>query len=574
MAMTINTNVLSLITQNNLNKSQNALSGAIQDLSSGMKINSAADNAAGFAIATRFTSQINGLTQAQSNANDGISLTQTTEGALTQVTANLQNIRDLAVQAANGTNSASDLQSIQTAITQSLAEINRTSQQTSFNGNSVLGAGATTANIQVGANDGQTIAIALQQINSSTLGLTGFNVNGTGTANAAATASDLTSGGYVKGSTINGTTAYARTYTAADNASLATVIGKAVSGDTVTDGSVYTSTGTGYSYGDVARTAANVTSDLKPAAGGSTNVTIKIGGTTTNANIDSNGNLTNSSDGKALYLDGTGNLTETSGGTLAQANVNGAVASATLATDVAGGDLLGSMGKASAGTGGTITVGSGAAPATYSYTVGTATAAATNLSISNAALATKVQTDNKAGTAIAATLGGTGYSIAAGSGAGTGTVTATTGGAQVNIDNNGALTTNTAQSLYVQANGTVTDGSANTVYDDSANAGKFTLNTTSGTTSTANPLAKIDAALAIVSALNSSLGAVQNRLQSAISTAQSMTTNLSSSRSHIQDADYAVEVSAMTTAQIEQQAGTAVLKQANSTAQGVMSLLQ
>lgn len=574
MAMTINTNVLSLITQNNLNKSQNALSGAIQDLSSGMKINSAADNAAGFAIATRFTSQINGLTQAQSNANDGISLTQTTEGALTQVTANLQNIRDLAVQAANGTNSASDLQSIQTAISQSLAEINRTSQQTSFNGNSVLGASATTANIQVGANDGQTIAIALQQINSSTLGLTGFNVNGTGTANVAATASDLTSGGYVKGSTVNGTTAYARTYTSADNASLATVVGKAVSGDTVTDGNVYTSTGTGYTYGDTARTAANVTSDLKPAAGGSTNVTIKIGGTTTNANIDSNGNLTNSSDGKALYLDGTGNLTETSGGTLAQANVNGAVASATLATDVAGGDLLGSMGKASAGTGGTITVGSGAAPATYTYTVGTATAAATNLSISNAALATKVQTDNKAGTAIAATLGGTGYSIAAGSGAGTGAVTATSGGAQVNIDNNGALTTNTAQSLYVQANGTVTDGSANTVYDDSANAGKFTLSTTSGTTSTANPLAKIDAALAIVSALNSSLGAVQNRLQSAISTAQSMTTNLSSSRSHIQDADYAVEVSAMTTAQIEQQAGTAVLKQANSTAQGVMSLLQ
>jgi len=572
MSMTINTNVLSLITQNNLSKSQNALSGAIQDLSSGMKINSAADNAAGMAIATRFTSQINGLTQAQSNANDGISLTQTTEGALTQVTANLQNIRDLAVQAANGTNSASDLASIQDAISQSLAEIDRTSQQTNFNGNTVLGAGATAANIQVGANDGQTIAIALKQIDSSTLGLSGFNVDGTGTTNTAATASDLTSGGYVKGATVNGTTAYARTYTAADNASLATVVGKAASGDTVTDGNVYTSNGTSYSYGDAARTAANVTSDLKPAAGGSTSITIKIGGTTTNANVDSNGELTNSSDGKALYLDATGNLTETSGGTLTQANLNGSAASTTLATDVAAGDLLGSMGKAATGTGGTITVGSGAAPATYVYTAATATAVATNLSISSAALATKVQTDNKAGTVITASVGGTAYSVAAGSGAGTGAVTS--GGVQVNVDNNGALTTNTAQSLYVQSNGTVTDGSANTVYDDSANAGKFTLSTTSGTTSTANPLAKIDAALAIVSALNSSLGAVQNRLQSAISTAQSMTTNLSSSRSHIQDADYAVEVSAMTTAQIEQQAGTAVLKQANSTSQGVLSLLQ
>ena len=134
----INTNITSLIAQKNLSASENSLSTSIERLSSGLKINSASDDAAGQAIANRMSSQITGLEQASSNASDGISLAQTTEGALDQVNDNLQRIRELAVQAANGTNSQSDLQSIQDEITQRLDEIDRISSQTSFNGVDVL----------------------------------------------------------------------------------------------------------------------------------------------------------------------------------------------------------------------------------------------------------------------------------------------------------------------------------------------------------------------------------------------------------------------------------------------------
>ncbi|MBB3320647.1 flagellin [Atlantibacter sp. RC6] len=175
MAQVINTNSLSLLTQNNLNKSQSSLSSAIERLSSGLRINSAKDDAAGQAIANRFTSNIKGLTQASRNANDGISIAQTTEGSLNEINNNLQRIRELAVQASNDTNSTSDLDSIQAEITQRLGEIDRVSQQTQFNGVKVLSKeqGLT---IQVGANDNETITINLQEINSSTLGLDGFSV--------------------------------------------------------------------------------------------------------------------------------------------------------------------------------------------------------------------------------------------------------------------------------------------------------------------------------------------------------------------------------------------------------------
>src|SRR5476649_651292 len=158
----INTNSLSLMTQNNLNKSQASLGTAIERLSSGLRINSAKDDAAGQAIANRFTSNINGLTVASRNANDGISLSQTAEGALSEVNNNLQRIRDLTVQAQNSSNSASDIDSIQSEVNQRMQEINRVTTQTDFNGIKVLnntGASATTYNFQVGSKDGEQIGI-------------------------------------------------------------------------------------------------------------------------------------------------------------------------------------------------------------------------------------------------------------------------------------------------------------------------------------------------------------------------------------------------------------------------------
>lgn len=174
MAQVINTNALSLVAQNNLNKSQSSLGTAIQRLSSGVRINSAKDDAAGQAISNRFTANINGLTQSSRNANDGISIAQTTEGALNEVNDNLQNIRRLAVQAQNGTNSDSDRKSIQDEITARLSEINRISTQTEFNGVKVLSKDQT-LNIQVGSSDGQSISIDLSKMDATTLGMDGFD---------------------------------------------------------------------------------------------------------------------------------------------------------------------------------------------------------------------------------------------------------------------------------------------------------------------------------------------------------------------------------------------------------------
>jgi flagellin len=159
----INTNLMSLTTQNNLNKSQSALGTAIERLSSGLRINSAKDDAAGQAISNRFTANIKGLTQASRNANDGISIAQTAEGSLNEINNNLQRIRELSVQAQNGTNSGSDIDSIQSEVNQRLSEIDRVASQSQFNGIKMLAnsSGATTISIQVGANDGQKIDISI-----------------------------------------------------------------------------------------------------------------------------------------------------------------------------------------------------------------------------------------------------------------------------------------------------------------------------------------------------------------------------------------------------------------------------
>lgn len=170
----INTNITSMIGQSNLSKSQSALQTSMERLSSGLRINSAKDDAAGQAIANRMTAQITGLAQAQRNANDGISLAQTAEGALGQVNDNVQRIRELVVQANNGTNSPEDLKSIQDEVNQRLEEIDRISEQTSFNGVDVLAGGkadgeALSVYIQVGANDGEGITININEISSKTL---------------------------------------------------------------------------------------------------------------------------------------------------------------------------------------------------------------------------------------------------------------------------------------------------------------------------------------------------------------------------------------------------------------------
>jgi flagellin len=190
MAAIINTNVVSLNAQRNLNSSQNALATSLQRLSSGMRINSAKDDAAGLAISERMTSQIRGLNQAARNANDGISMSQTAEGALGEIGNNLQRIRELAVQSRNASNSVSDRQALNNEVQQLKAEIDRVSSSTSFNGTKLIDGSFTNQSFQVGANVGETINISsLVNARSSALGsTTSSSANVTGVAATAFTA--------------------------------------------------------------------------------------------------------------------------------------------------------------------------------------------------------------------------------------------------------------------------------------------------------------------------------------------------------------------------------------------------
>jgi flagellin len=195
---TINTNVSSLNAQRNLSNSGTQLSTALQRLSSGLRINSAKDDAAGLAISERFTTQIRGIDQAARNANDGISLSQTAEGAMVEITNNLQRIRELAVQSRNATNSSSDRAALNTEAQQLKSEIDRVAGQTSFNGVKLLDGSFSNQVFQVGANQGETITIAsITNANSSSLGtFTRASVTGAAaTTFTGVTAGDLTVNG-------------------------------------------------------------------------------------------------------------------------------------------------------------------------------------------------------------------------------------------------------------------------------------------------------------------------------------------------------------------------------------------
>ena len=543
MGQVINTNSLSLLTQNNLNKSQSMLNTSIQRLSSGLRINSAKDDAAGQAIANRFSANIKGLSQAQRNANDGISLAQTTEGALNEVNTNLQRIRELAVQSATGSNSADDKASIQAEITQRLAEIDRTSAQTDFNGVKVLSSSAKELSVQVGANDGETIKIGLSEISSKTLGLTGFNVDGSGSSNTAASKDGLVLAGYTRGTTAGDVTTYTNA-TGNTNVTSAQLYAKAADTETATVGTAvytYSAAKSAFTFNEAARTNANTIASLTPPAGTTKAATVNIDGTSMDVKIASNGNLTTTGDA-ALFIDASGNLTQTSAGTTSAATLTTLTASMSGATS-------------SATTGGTITVGSTV------YTAGATTTAVFGVAgdeISSAALQVK-----NAGLAQSVTFGGQTSTIS------------TAGATNAYTDVAGTLGTSPSASLYLHnSTGVVSNNAGTAVFADSANSGKFTLNAKSGAAATIDPLNALDAALSKVDKLRGSLGAVQNRFDSVISNLGSTITNLSSSRSRIEDADYATEVSNMTRAQILQQAGTSVLAKANSSTEGVMSLLR
>lgn len=556
MAQVINTNSLSLLTQNNLNKSQSSLGTAIERLSSGLRINSAKDDAAGQAIANRFTANIKGLTQASRNANDGISIAQTTEGALSEINNNLQRVRELSVQATNGTNSGSDLDSIQNEITQRLSEIDRVSGQTQFNGVKVL-AGDSSMKIQVGANDGETITIDLKEITSSTLGLNGFNVNGKGgVANTVATGSDLKAAGFTYDAT-------AKTYTGEAGFAKATsgdVLAGITNGKTVNatiNNGLDTAANATYTYNDASKSyefgatgldAADVTSYLNPKAGDVTKASVSIGGTTQDVLIAKDGSMTAADDNSALFIDPTGNLTKTkAAGTTIPASLDA------LQVNANGGTAVPATVKI-AGTATTLTLAGGTAG---------------KIDVAKAQISSESMANALKGQAFTTNVG-TGYNVAA-----NGDVKAgTTAGAGLDIYKNdkSELVDSNVATYFEQTDGSITNGSGKLAYKDAD--GKISANAQTASSKTTDPLKALDAALAKVDALRSDLGAVQNRFDSTITNLGNTLGNLTSARSRIEDADYATEVSNMSRAQILQQAGTSVLAQANQVPQGVLSLLR
>ena len=559
MAQVINTNSLSLLTQNNLNKSQSSLSSAIERLSSGLRINSAKDDAAGQAIANRFTANVKGLTQASRNANDGISIAQTTEGALSEINNNLQRVRELSVQATNGTNSQSDLDSIQNEITQRLSEIDRVSGQTQFNGVKVL-ASDSSMKIQVGANDGETITIDLKEITSSTLGLTGFNVNGKGEVdNKVATADSLTLAGFTKGGAVNadGSTTYSKEVPN-DAAKAADVLATAKKDSTVdfagTNTGLSVAAKAGYAYNADTKsysfdadnvTNANALNYLAPKAGDSFSAKVSIGNKTVDVQIGKDG-VVKAKDGSDLFIDLQGNLTQTkASGTETPATWDALIAN----SDKSEAAALKRVATTITTDAGVVIKSAGGDAATNTQLAGgTPTAATTSVNIekatiSAAELSKAVGTDDFTLTTDKEEFTVTGGAV-------TYDNDNTTGPAAVAafVGQDGKITTTDKEivNYFAHANGAVTNGTGSIIYQTAD--GKMTTEAKTKSEATEDPLKALDNALAKVDALRSDLGAVQNRFDSTITNLGNTVNNLTSARSRIEDADYATEVSNMSRA--------------------------
>ena len=585
MPQIINTNIASLTAQRNLNTSQNDLNTSLQRLSSGLRINSAKDDAAGLAISERFTTQIRGLNQAARNSNDGISLAQTAEGDLAQITNNLQRIRELAVQSANATNSASDREALQLEAAELIAEIDRVASTSSFNGVKLLDGSFASQQFQVGANVGETVSIA--SISSSRTASLGQTTGATATVGTAVqsgfTDGDLT----VNGNAISAT-ADAKAIADAITASDVNLTATATNAQTaVTFADVVGTAGvTGVAEAFTATAAyAGVTSFSFDFSTDTVSFDVSLDGGTTTDTVTLNSNTT----------DETGFL----------AAINGQIAQAITASVDGGGNLVFTADATGVADilvdnfngnvdGGGNTVGDFVAGAESTAGVDAVTAVAPTYTLSidgvdldlTAAGADGTITATEVGTAINAlseytSSGSSGTSLNFTKTDGSNAVLAETGAT-------GGLTADTTFRGIV-ASVTSSDGDLTIAGTAPANAG-LTAEVISasgslqGTTIAATDISSVaganaallsvDSALSTINTSRASLGAIQNRFESVVASIQTTSENLSAARSRIRDADFAEETAALTRAQILQQAGVSILAQANSLPQNVLALLQ
>ncbi len=485
MPQVINTNIMSLNSQRNLNSSQSALQTSLQRLSSGLRINSAKDDAAGLAISERFTSQIRGLDQAIRNANDGISLAQTAEGALSESGNILQRIRELSVQSANATNSASDRQALQAEVSQLVSELDRIASSTEFNGKKLLDGTFGTAIFQVGANANQTIQTTTANFRANNFG--NYRVEGAG-ASAGSEAR------------MNG-----------ENLTVTGSLGA----ETV-------STKAGSSARDVA--------EMVTSKANSTGVTA-FALTEELATFDTAGayviNLA-SDNTEATKVAFTISSTEGSDGLSGAVTAFNDVSSKTGVTARISDDGEGIVLRNSTGN---------------------------NINIAETASNTNSGQLMVGGAAIRSGA----ESVEAGDGAELSGIVVT---GKVTFDSDKSF------SVVGDAGETVTNSTE-------ASALNSVNNMDVSSVAGANlALATVDAALNTVNNQRAKFGAIQSRFGSTIANLATNSENLNAARSRIRDADFAKETAELTRNQILQQAGTAMLAQANVAPQNVLTLLQ
>ena len=514
MAQVIQTNIPSLNAQRNLNTSQNALSVSLQRLSSGLRINSAKDDAAGLAISERFTAQIRGLDQARRNANDGVSLSQTGEGALSQMTGILQRVRELAVQSSNATNSVSDRQAINAEVTQLVSELDRFSTTTEFNGQKLFDGSFGSAVYQVGANANQTITATTSNFRTNQYGTYQLG-NQTTAASALATGAGGTQAAVISA--------------LATNSASGSVVSGSTAGSLVLNGSISTAT-VAAAGNDSAKSLAQKINNAGT-------------GIRADAKTDAIVSLTN----RSFSLAVTGN------------------GSATINFTVSGGDLNAAVNAFNDKSGQT---------GVTAKLVNNNTA----LQLTAADGSDIMIVDN--GAASGAILGVSGSAGASGAGAltsaGSYNVASGTGvriGGQLTIDSDKAYSIQASGFAFgagaiasaAAASGTSASGAALVAVN--------TLDVTTATGAT-NALRIVDSALAAVNGQRANFGALQSRFEATIANLATTGENLSASRSRIRDADFAAETANLSRNQILQQAGTAMLAQANQLPQQVLSLLR
>ncbi len=691
MSSMINTNLASLNAQNNLSKSSMSLTTALQRLSSGLRINSAKDDAAGLAISQRMNAQVGGLNQAARNANDAISLSQTAEGALSGMGDNLQRLRTLAVQAANSTNSDSDRATIQAEVSQLVSEIGRVASTTEFNGIKLLDGSFSSQSFQVGANSNQTISVSVDSADTAKLGSTqvssltaanngtalgggdlvinGVSVGASTSASDNASSAAKSSSAIAKAAAINAVSDQTGV-TATANANVlagASMVPAAIAAGTFVINGVTTTSITTAATDSEASIRASVINAINLVSG-QTGVQASDGGSTAGGvvltaadgrNIAvSSATFTSAASGvtitgatpttlgfgtfsltssKAITVTGTATGLANAGvkagtfstqtayaSTVASTNagvafatgdfrINGVIIGASLASSdtssTSAGNSASSIAKAAAinavssQTGVTAKVDA----TTVSGTSMTA-AATTGTFVINGITTGNISTTTDATESRAAVIAGI-NAVSAQTG-----VTATDGGTSANgviltaadgrnISISSAVLTAAASGVTMTASvaaggqyGTFTLSSAKTFTVSAGTNAGVTMSSrgmlaigTYGVGKSGQALSTIDVSTAAgannaivaidnaISSLNSSranLGAIQNRFASTISTLQSTAENLTAARSRITDADFAAETANLTRGQILQQAGTAMLAQANGLPNGVLALLR